>query len=136
MVPAVLIGRLWRVYTTLIVANRLGRYQHFDSDSEAQKKLAAQSQRTEEQVMKILGYIALSNLLVHGPGSSRRLHQPRGSNFRQKTTAHTTVRLILILTLPQVLIQIAVASFYDSYVVFEENQGGVIIQKCSDGQFK
>ena len=121
------------MYTTLTVANRIGRSEQFNDLSEKQKAMHTLSQKTEQWIMEFLGMLAFSRTLKKPRHhSSNDSDKRRGTSFRRIVAARTAVRLILILSLPQAVIQIFVASFYDSYVTFVE-QGqdeSVLVQKC------
>jgi hypothetical protein len=126
IIPAILVGRLWRAYTALSVANRLGRDLSSNDDgsndspskSTIRRKLCATNHRTEERVMKWLRWIAFSRVLHR-----HRKPQRRSSALRQTTTRRDTVRLILVLCLPQIVIQLF-NTFYTDYhvgIVFSQD---------------
>jgi hypothetical protein len=122
LMPTILIGRLWRVYTTLSVAHQLGRGINNGSSSmsaesksgrlssvrqKTKAKLSQVSRASEEKVMKLLSLLACTPCIQRMerrksvPGKRRTT-----SSFRRATTRLETVILIVCLTLPQIVIQI------------------------------
>ncbi|KAL3936771.1 MAG: hypothetical protein SGARI_002413 [Bacillariaceae sp.] len=119
LMPTILIGRLWRVYTTLSVAHKLGRGVQGSSSLNAQSsKLDSVKQRTsaklnkisnfsEDKIMKLLSLIACTPCVqrvekrTSSPGMRRAT-----SSLRRATTRVETLLLIFFLTLPQIVVQL------------------------------
>ena len=117
VVPAILVGRLWRVYTTLSAANALGRYvpNHTSTDdADSPITLRRVSLRTEERVMKTLNIIAFARFWSKSTSQSRR-----GSTLRKTATRKDTLTLIFALSFPQVCVQIVAVAIYDSKSIIE-----------------
>jgi hypothetical protein len=128
IIPSIMVGRLWRVYATLMAASRLGR-KRFGSESgnEVQKRLANASQQTEQHLMNLLSFIALSRCAVcKKNGITFRCNADRSnsSTFRTKTTRWDTTRLVLVLALPQTVLQVFNVAAYDSHVQLELTPNG------------
>jgi hypothetical protein len=132
MMAAILVGRLWRVYTTLSVANNMGR----NSPTNIGKGKSRQSflELSEARVMNVLGMLAFSRLLKK---KASRGGRRQSASLRQATTRADTVRLILILSLPQAVLQIVHVAYYNStsgIEITEDGRDGK--EKCSDDGFR
>ncbi|KAG7338400.1 7 transmembrane sweet-taste receptor of 3 GCPR [Nitzschia inconspicua] len=118
--PTILVGRLWRVYTTLSVAHSLGRSpptvsSALDEGSGSRKlssirqhtreSLSKVSKKSEEWVMKFLSLLACS-FFVQRVEQRRSTPSKRRSivSLRRTTTRTETLLLIFFLTLPQVVV--------------------------------
>lgn len=117
MVASILVARIWRVYSTLSVA----------------LSFASGTKRGT----KICFPIAVLNLLAEGTVLGSR-ETPRGGkrqSLRQKITTRTTAKLILLLTLPQILLQLLDAVLYNKTVVEELDQAELIGRMtCAGGR--
>jgi 7 transmembrane sweet-taste receptor of 3 GCPR len=119
--PVILVGRLWRVQTTLAVAHSLGRgvanltssadgsgnTSKFSSiGQQTRTSLSKMSKKSEEWVMKFLTLLACS-VCVQDLERRRSLPSQRRStsSLRRTTTRKETILLIFFLTLPQILVQ-------------------------------
>lgn len=120
IMPSIMVGRLWRVYATLMAASRLGRKRFGnESGNEAQKRLANASHQTEQHLMNLLSFIALSRCAVcKKNGITFRCNADRtnSSTIRTKTTKWDTTRLVLVLALPQIVLQIFNVAAYDGHI--------------------
>jgi len=121
IIPSIMVGRLWRVYATLMAASRLGRkrFSNNESRNEAQKRLANASQQTEQHLMNLLSFVALSRCAVcKKNGITFRCNADRSNSMtiRTKTTRWDTIRLVLVLSLPQIVLQVFSVVAYDSHV--------------------
>jgi hypothetical protein len=140
MMGAILVGRLWRVYMTLNVASSLGRSSPKNMDGGGRESRISIVTRSidmvsEQRIMHWLGVLAFSRLFrrKNAHGSS---HQHRAS-FRQQTTREDTIRLILVLSLPQIILQVFEASYFDTNVEIDyddmEQIGRYRCNSSSDG---
>jgi hypothetical protein len=131
LLASTLVGRLWRVHTTLKVASSLGRksstsiqsVQAPTDQNDAVRKLkeVASTVATtgEQRIMSFLSFLALSRIrkslkkgeLVH-----------RSRSFRQTITRNDTIRLIIILSLPQIILQICDACLYEWKMIIDYNE--------------
>lgn len=111
IIPNVMIGRLFRVYSTLGKAARLGKGSSTTEASDS--LLLRQSRHAERQVMRVLSFFAFTRPF--------RLQKTRrgSSSLRQATTMHDTVRLIIVLSLPLTIIQVLKICFYDIRLDFQ-----------------
>lgn len=127
MMANIMVGRLFRVYTTLSKANTLGRNSSSSGVKNGQKR---RSIITEQRVMAFLGFLAFSQCWRKRNSSGGR-NRP---SLHQVTTRAEAVRLILVLSFPQCFIQIFSASFYDSTLILEFDESGQTgRQTCDDG---
>jgi hypothetical protein len=102
MLPAIVVGRIWRSHTVLSVANSLGRNRRdFSTRSAVLNKFDQTNQQVEERVMKVLSWIAFIQVVEN---NGRRT--AKGSTLRRVTTRRDTVKLILMLCLPQIILQL------------------------------
>jgi hypothetical protein len=128
LMSSILVGRLWRVHKTLQVVSSMGRRGSsaaFDtpnrslgrekSKTKRKLKLVASSVATtgEKRLMHFLSFLALS---------SRKKDQQHSRSFRQITTQKDTIRLIVILSLPQIILQICAACLYEWKVRIDYNE--------------
>jgi hypothetical protein len=121
LMPTILVGRLWRVYTTLVVAHSLGRGMSSTNSSDATSGTTGKlssfgrqtrtsffkiSKKSEEWVMKLLTLLACSPF-VQSLERRRSLPSKKRStsSLRRTTTRMETLLLIFFLTLPQVVVQ-------------------------------
>lgn len=128
MMVNIMVGRLWRVYTTLCVANKLGRSSSFGLENRKGSRL--RNIISEERVMNFLGFLAFSRLLRKKSASGRR-----SSSLRQVTTLKDTVRLIIVLSIPQTVLQVFVAAYFDSNSIIEIVDEQYAHEKCDDEEF-
>lgn len=123
--PAILVGRLWRVYSTLMGAARIGRRTSTP---------ATISDRREDYVMKILGLLALSSIPSNcGSGHNANAARTRASSvgFRRTIPRRVVVQLVCILMLPQTILQICKSIVRDSYVYIDLSSDGTAgVQTC------
>lgn len=129
IIPSIMVGRLWRVYATLMAASRLGRksFSNNESGNEAQKRLANASQQTEQHLMNLLSFVALSRCAVcKKNGTTFRCNADRSNSMttRTKTTSWDTIRLVLVLCLPQIVLQVFSVVAYDSHVQLQLASNG------------
>lgn len=111
MIPNVMIGRLFRVYTTLGVANRLGRGS--SSNQQSNSFLLRKSRQAEEHIMKVMSIFAFSRFF------QCKARKRGSSTLRQVTTMNDTLRLIIVLSLPQTILQILKVIIYDIRLDFQ-----------------
>jgi hypothetical protein len=121
LMPTILVGRLWRVHTTLAVAYSLGRgtsnlTSSVDKSGSSSKfsnmrqqtrtSLSKFSKKSEEWVMKFLTLLACSPCIQNLERRRSLPSQIRStSSLRRTTTRKETLILISFLTLPQVVVQ-------------------------------
>jgi hypothetical protein len=121
LMPTILVGRLWRVHTTLAVAYSLGRgtsnlTSSVDKSGSSSKfsnmrqqtrtSLSKFSKKSEEWVMKFLTLLACSPCIQNLERRRSLPSQIRStSSLRRTTTRKETLILIFFLTLPQVVVQ-------------------------------
>ena len=128
MMAAILVGRLWRVYMTLNNASSMGRSsssKNIGTSSSGGRRESRMSSVTrsielvsEQRIMQWLAVLAFSRICRRkSPTSSRQ----RRASFRQQTTREDTIRLILVLTLPQIILQLFQAIYFDTNVEIEYN---------------
>jgi hypothetical protein len=132
IMAAILVGRLWRVYTTLSVANNMGRSSLTNNGKGKPRRSFLEL--SEPRVMNVLGMLAFSRLLKK---KASRGGRRQSASLRQATTRADTVRLILILSLPQAVLQISHVAYYNSTSVIEitkDDRDGK--EKCSDDGFR
>ncbi len=116
MGAAILVGRIWRVYSTLSVA-------------------LCFASGTNHRI-KVSYPIALLNLLAEGTTKGPK-QNPRGGkrqSLRQKVTAKTTAKLIFLLTLPQIILQVLDATLYDKQVVVQLDESEQIGRVTCSGE--
>jgi hypothetical protein len=130
IMPAILVGRLWRVYTTLSAANALGRYIPDSAPAEEDdlsRRIRRASVRTEERVIVTLNTIAFARFWSRSSSRSRR-----PSTLRQTATRSDTLTLIFALSSPQFFLQIFAVAYFKSHVVIELTSDGASgHQTCS-----
>jgi hypothetical protein len=128
-VAAILVGRLWRVYMTLSVANAMGRGNTKKNDNDepsSRSRCLSSFAISEHDFMSALGWLALNKCFPPPKDSTnRKSGVGRGrTSFRRTTTLGDTVRLIVMLTLPQIVLQIAGAIVYPAMVDTQLVDGG------------
>jgi hypothetical protein len=127
-VAAILVGRLWRVYMTLSVANAMGRTstKKDDNDEKSMSRCPISFAISEHDFMSALGWLALNKCFPPPKDSNtKKSTVGRGrTSFRSTTTLSDTVRLIVMLTLPQIILQIAGAILYPALVDIQLVDGG------------
>ena len=99
LIASCLVGRMWRVYKVLSVMNRFGRLQ-------THKKQCASGD------WLISGLYFLARLPMCFGMASKKPATTRQS-FRQAVSAEETFSLIVLLTLPQIILQVLVAALLD-----------------------
>jgi hypothetical protein len=119
MMAAILVGRLWRVYMTLNTAANMGRTSTKEQVGGGLISNVTRSIVSEQRIMHWLGVLAFSRLFRRNTDASASRN--RRSSFRQQTTQTDTVRLILVLSLPQIFLQVFEASYFDTNVEIEFN---------------
>jgi hypothetical protein len=124
-IGAILLGRVWRIYSTLNVANALGRCQMKNS-------------KVETRFVQILDYLSGSQSCCNFSSFQTNDYQAdtkRRTSFRRTVTALETARLICILTFPQIVLQITSSIFVedglDIEVTPEGNVGRVVCSNVS-----
>jgi hypothetical protein len=121
MMAAILVGRLWRVYTTLNNASSMGRSSNKGGGGGRKSRISSVTRSinivSEQRIMQWLGVLAFSRICRRNtdPRSSRQ----RRASFRQQTTREDTIRLILVLSLPQIILQVFEAVYFDTNVEIE-----------------
>jgi hypothetical protein len=123
MIPSIMIGRLFRVYSTLGKAHRLGKSYLSSSTKPGRAKtpttmMIRQSRKAEEMMMAVLSYIAFSRCFG-GPENKRRRSS---SSLRRATTRNDGIRLILVLSSPQILLQVINTCLYDGGLTFQYDE--------------
>jgi hypothetical protein len=119
MLPAIVVGRIWRSHTALSVANRLGQARRNSSTrGTILKKFNQTNEQVEKRVMKVLSWIAFSRVVQN---NGRRI--AREATLRQVTTRRDTVKLILMLCMPQIILQLVnvFVSTHMVEIVYSEN---------------
>ena len=106
LLAAILVGRLWRVYMTLAVANSLGRATLNTSE---RTNFLSKLIPTEQGFMEVLGLLSLSTCFPQKDTGDKRAS---ARSLRRATTRADTLRLIFMLTLPQIVLQICGAIIY------------------------
>ncbi len=148
LIPTILVGRLWRIYTTLAVAHRLGRGPIADGSSSSEGKSGAKhssmkqrtrvhlskvSRASENFVMKLLSWVACS-ACIHS-WDKRRSHPSKlrsTNSLRRTTTRVETILLIFFLASPQIVVQIFGVFYFDSTVwvyYAEDNSAATMVCK-------
>jgi 7 transmembrane sweet-taste receptor of 3 GCPR len=141
LMPTILVGRLWRVHTTLSVAHALGRGITTMSSSsgegsgstklssiaqQTRTSLSKVSKKSEEWIMKFLSILACSPCIQRMEQRRSIPSKRRSTNsLRRTTTRVETLLLIFLLTLPQVVVQL-----YDVITYWEDT--GVWINRSQD----
>jgi hypothetical protein len=121
-IAACLVGRIWRVYKVLAVMNRFARLDH------KTKKLCGNG----DWLISFLYFLARLPFCscndAKTPTSGRQ-------NFRQAVSVEETASLIIILTLPQIILQILSATLNDWNLEEELDPSGKIgrVVCASDG---
>lgn len=116
MLPAIMIGRLWRVYATLEAANRVGRLRFNNmSDTSAQKKLFEKHRDKEYWLMNFLSSIAFIRFPVC-EGNTIKCRRKKEIGPRRTTSWKDTLRLVIVLISPQIILQVFYLAYYQTYV--------------------
>jgi hypothetical protein len=136
MIPCILIGRLFRVYSTLGKAHRLGKNALSSSSKpsgRAKKLLFRRSRKAEEMIMAVLSFIAFSRFFGKPQKQTRR----SSSSLRRATTRNDGIRLILVLSTPQIILQIIRTSLYDSGLILEWDEELMTVRQiCDDSGYR
>ena len=141
LMSSTMVGRLWRVHTTLKVASSMGRRHSASSTSYSKtggtgpvhklKSLASNvSTVGEKRVMHFLSFLALSRIRT---SLKQGELQHRSKSFRQATTLNDTIRLIIILSMPQIIFQICEVVIFESKIVIDYNQDSSIGREICEG---
>lgn len=109
-VSCCIIGRIWRVYQTLSIANRMGR-----------RGFGRRSSIDDTFVSTLT---SISNFSMYSP--ARRNPRSTRSNFRQAISTTQTANLVLALTLPMLLLQVLSASLRDRHTVLITDPTGSV----------
>ena len=114
MIGAILVGRVWRIYVTLSPAMSIGK----DKKEEGQT------------VTKFV--IGTLTQIARFPYGCRELGQ-ENKGFRAKATTGETIRLVLVLCTPQLIVQIVGLAVYDKGLDYDfDDDGSIGIIACSD----
>ena len=101
-IGAILVGRIWRIYSTLSAVNTLGKFK--------------EKPRGERCVVAALDWLAsLSSCFVRDMGGEGR--RQSSHSLRRTVTARETIFLILILVLPQAILQTIGGFLFDDSLV-------------------
>lgn len=113
MIGAILVGRVWRIYVTLSPAMSIGK-----------------EKKKGQTVTKIV--IGTLTQVARFPYGCRELGQ-ENKGFRAKATAAETIRLVLVLCVPQLFVQIVGVAVYDKILDYDfDTDGSTAIVICSD----
>eukprot|EP00538_Stauroneis_constricta_P004397 CAMPEP_0119555080 /NCGR_PEP_ID=MMETSP1352-20130426/7400_1 /TAXON_ID=265584 /ORGANISM="Stauroneis constricta, Strain CCMP1120" /LENGTH=825 /DNA_ID=CAMNT_0007601789 /DNA_START=233 /DNA_END=2710 /DNA_ORIENTATION=- len=139
LMATILVGRLWRVYMTLSGASNIGsslqRSSLHDNPEQSKSKLKRKRDKvlaafmvSEQRLMEFLAWIAFSRPLNRLRGRSRNKGTNRRSSasLRQTASRNDTLRLAIILSFPQIVIQIVGAAYYDMKIWVELNEAQTI----------
>lgn len=128
MTVSIMIGRLFRVYSTLGKAHRLGK-----NEKGGTTRMVPRSRKAEEMVMTTLSFLAFTRFFGDSQSRTRRA----SSSLRRTTTRKDSVRLILVLSLPQVVMQIVRVCLYDGGLIFEYDKDLLTARQiCDDTGFR
>jgi hypothetical protein len=118
IVPAILVARLWRVYSTLRSAMTIGRREMFEEKSSTsfQRRLSQVSKASEAWIMQFLAFLSCSKLAACYQPNKGPAHRRTTTSLRRAITRRETIGLIISLTFPQVVIQMFSVFYYDSYL--------------------
>jgi hypothetical protein len=119
LMAAILVGRLWRVYSTLRIAISIG------DDRNGKRKRTFGG----ENIMNFLSALASVHTLLKGKYTGARRQ-----SLRTKVTDADLLRVLLLLVLPQLIIQIVGISMYrgDVEIIFiNDNIGRTMCEKGS-----
>ena len=118
LIAAILVGRLWRVYMTISVANSLGRAT---LNTPGKTDFMSKFMPTEQGFMDTLGLLSLSTCFPQKNNSGGR---SSGRSLRRATTRADTLRLIFMLTLPQIVLQVCGAIVYPAEAAIHLSEDG------------
>lgn len=118
LMASILIGRLWRVYSTLRIALTIG-----DQQNGKRKKRDFGGRR----IMDFLSGLASIHTLFRGEYTGSRRH-----SLRKKVSDADLMRVLCLLTLPQFILQIVGVSIYRREVVIVFTDEGEIGRTVCD----
>ena len=124
-VASCMVGRIWRVYQTLSNANRFGRNQD--------NRRSILSTTGDSVVYALTSIANLTALTPNKHGRSAAL--ARRSSVRQSISAKQTVGLVLFLTMPQLLLQLLVASLVDRGMVLSTDITGSFQKRVCEERY-
>lgn len=117
VLAATLVGRLWRAYVVIAVAMRVGR-----------RGAMRKQPKYEKWTLNMLKVLANLHLLLQG----KNPHKERQYTLRTQVSAWELSRLIIVLSTPQVLLQIFGIIFVPRHLVVDATSNGLIgRQVCS-----
>lgn len=136
MTASIMIGRLFRVYSTLGKAHRLGKSVLSTSTNKQGKvitSLLRRSRKAEDMTMTILSHVAFTRCF--GGSESRRRRS--SASLRRVTTRNDSIRLILVLSSPQIIVQIVRMSLYDGGLTLQyDDDYTTARQVCDDTGYR
>lgn len=131
---SIMTGRLFRVYSTVGRAHRLGKSAISSQIGvrPAGSLILRQSRWAENVVMATLGWIAFSPVLGGSGSGTKR----RSSSLRRTTTRGDSIRLIFVLSLPQLVLQLFRVSYYETGLIVEYDEYYQVGRKyCDNGDY-
>lgn len=116
ILAATLVGRLWRTYTVVSVALKLGR-------SSSMRKVGASKQRVHEVwALNMLKVLANLHLFLRG----KNPYKERQYTLKTQVSQWELARLILVLSMPQIVMQLVSVIFDPRHIVVDYNSNGFI----------
>lgn len=106
MIGCIMVGRSWRVYLTISAAVNIGIRRNSES------KVKASRYYVRKYCVGMLTWVAQFPYNLRCGGAKEEAPR-RSTGFRSKVTAAETTRLILWVSLPQILLQVAGVIVYD-----------------------
>ncbi|GAX25553.1 hypothetical protein FisN_28Hh021 [Fistulifera solaris] len=116
-IGAILVGRIWRIYSTLSAVNTLGKFK--------------EKPKGERYVVSALDCLAsLSGCLVQDKAGRRQSSQ----SLRRTVTAQETFFLICILILPQACLQIVGSFIFDDSLITQLDDHDIVGRVVCEGK--
>ncbi|GAX29193.1 hypothetical protein FisN_28Lh021 [Fistulifera solaris] len=117
-IGAILVGRIWRIYSTLSAVNTLGKFK--------------EKPRGERCVVAALDWLAsLSGCFVRDKAVGRR---QSSQSLRRTVTAQETFFLIFVLVLPQACLQAAGGFIFDDSLITQLDDRDIVGRVVCEGK--
>jgi len=121
LAAAIMVGRLWRVQKTLATANFIGRRATMTAQTQREQEAWYRNWRPcqcDPSVLVIEALTWIANLPFSWPFFSKKNRSARGrksprESIRQTATAKECLSLIILLTLPQFVLQVFGSIYFD-----------------------
>jgi hypothetical protein len=118
-IGAILVGRIWRIYSTLSTVNTLGKFK--------------EKPRGERCVVAALDWLAsLSGCFVRDKGAAER--RQSSQSLRRTVTAQETFFLIFVLILPQACLQTVGGFIFDDSLVTQLDDHDTVGRVVCEGK--